>query len=440
MIRPYTTATFGLLLSISTFATGADWPQWRGPDFNGSSTDRGLPVSFSRTNLVAWSQPLPGLGASTPVILDARVYVSVADPASRTLQALALDRTSGRILWQKKVADGFQRDDRSTYASPSAVASSDRVFFTFGTGDLTAFNPEGVELWHKNLQTEFGEFAYQWTYSSTPMLYQGRLYVQVLHRNQPVHGKGRVDGESFLAALDPATGKTLWRQVRPSDSAAAESQEAYSTPFPFTHQGRTEILVTGGDCITGHDVADGHELWRWGSWNPTKIGHWRLVPSPVAGAGIALACAPKGSPIYAVKAGANGRVPDSGLAWVSTEQRALSADVPTPAFSDGDFFVLSDVRKSIARIEPATARVKWQIETPGRSKYEASPTVADGRVYLMNFQSEVVVLDASNGTVLSVNPMGDEGEDSSRATVAVARGHLYIRTNHKLWCIGSSSR
>src|SRR5438093_13480351 len=106
------------------------------------------------------------------------------------------------------------------------------------------------------------------------------------------------------------TGKELWRHVRPAD-AVQESLEAFTTPIPFTHDGRTEILITGGDCITGHDAASGKEFWRWGTWNPEKIGHWRLVPSPVAGAGVALACGPKGAPVFAAKLGGSGQLSDS---------------------------------------------------------------------------------------------------------------------------------
>ena len=108
-----------------------------------------------------------------------------------------------------------------------------------------------------------------------------------------------------------------------------ESHEAYSTPIPFEHDGRAEMLVVGGDCITGHSLKDGAEFWRWCTWNPTRITHWRLVPSPVAGGGVVLACAPKGSPVYAFKAGAKGGTQtDSVVAWKSHD-REVSSDVAT---------------------------------------------------------------------------------------------------------------
>jgi outer membrane protein assembly factor BamB len=270
-------------------------------------------------------------------------------------------------------------------------------------------------------------------------LHAGRLYVQVLQRNHPVGGRERRDGEidSFLLALDPKTGQELWRVVRPSE-AVAESREAYSTPIPFDSGARKEILIVGGDCLTGHDPETGLELWRWGTWNPDRIGHWRLVPSPVAGGGVVLACGPKQSPIYALKAGATGTLEPSAIVWKSDQQREITSDVPTPLFYLGDFFVLSDLRKALSRVEPATGRVLWTIPTPGLSKYEASPTGADGKLYLMNFRAEVVVVNAADGkTVHQVN-MGEEGDDRTRSTLAIAHGQLFIRTNRKLYCVGKS--
>jgi len=424
-------------LVAAAIARADNWPQWRGPSFNGSSSERNLLSDWSKTNHVAWSLAMPGPSAATPAIWDDLVFISSTDLESKALLALGVDRKTGKVLWQHKINEGIRRDDRSTFSSASPVTDGQRVIFFYSNGDLVAFDFAGKKLWSRNIQTDYGPFAFLWTFSSSPILFAGKLYLQVLQRDVPVGGRGRRDGpnDSYLLALDPATGKELWRQVRPSE-AVAESREAFTTPIPFTHQGRAELLVVGGDCLTGHDPATGKELWRWGTWNPTRIGHWRLVPSAVAGDGIILACAPKGSPVYAIKAGGSGALGDSAVAWKSDQQRAVSSDVPTPLFYQGDFFVLSDLRKSLSRIEPRTGQVKWSLETPGRAKYEASPTGADGKIYLMNFKGEVVVVDAGKGEVLRTIPMGDEGDDMTRSSVAVAQGQLFIRTNQKLWCIG----
>ena len=422
-------------------ARAENWPQFRGPNHNGTSGEKSLPAKWSRTENVAWVADLPGASAATPAIWGDHVFVSSTDAGAKTLVAMALDRRTGKQLWQHKVADGLSQDSRSNYASPSPATDGTHVIFFYGNGELAAFDFAGKALWKRNLQNDYGEFAFQWTFSTSPLLHDGRLYIQVLQRNEPARGRGAKNGksESYLLALDPASGKELWRHVRPSQ-AKAESLESFSTPVPFEHAGRKEILIVGGDDISGHDPATGKELWRWGTWNPTRIGHWRLVPSPVAGAGVVLACAPKGDPIYAVKLGGNGQLDDSALAWVSREEKSLTTDVPTPAFSGGDFYVLSDLRKTLCRIDGATGKVKWTQKTPGLAKFEASPLVADGKVYIVNFVGDVVVVNAADGEILNTISMDDPADDAVRSSVVTAGGQLFIRVNRKLYCVGAAGR
>jgi outer membrane protein assembly factor BamB len=426
----------GLLTAFPALAE--NWGQWRGPFFNGSTTEKGLPAEWSKEQNIAWTLDLPGASASTPVIWGDRVYVSSADSAAKSMLAMCVDRRSGKVVWQQKVTDGYARDEKSNYSSPSPATDGTRVIFFYGSGDLAAFDcATGNKLWARNLQKEYGDFAFQWTFSTSPLLYNGKLYMQVLQRDVPVGGRGSRDkpNESYLLALNPATGEELWRVIRPSE-AVAESREAFSTPVAFEQNGRKEILIAGGDCLSGADPETGKELWRWGTWNPTKIGHWRLVPSPVAGGGVVLACAPKGDPVYAVKAGLSGNLDDSALAWKSERQSKVSSDVPTPAFYDGDFFVLADGRRSLSRVEPKTGKIKWSVDTPGRAKYEASPSAADGKIYLINFAGEVTIVDAAKGEVLKTIPMADEGENMIRSCVAISQGQLFIRTNKRLYCVG----
>lgn len=431
-------AFFSIVAAGSTFVTvlAADWPQWRGPNFNGFTEEKGLPVEFSKAT-ASWTLDMPGPSASTPVVYGDKVFVSTVDSQNKTLHAMCLDRKTGKVVWNNKTGDGISRDNLSNYSSPSPVADKDRVFFFYGNGTLVAFDHAGKELWQRSITKDYGDFAFQWTFASSPLLHGGKLYLQVLQRDTPVHGKGKQGGESFLLAMDPATGKEIFRHVRPSE-AAAESLEAFSTPIPHKHQNREEILIVGGDCISGHDPATGKEFWRWGSWNPNRIGHWRLVPSPVAGGGVVLACAPKGSPVFAVKAGLNGTQDDSALAWKS-ETREVTSDVATPLFMDGDFFILAEDKRNLSRVQAADGKVKWTIDLPGRKKYEASPTGADGKIYVMNFAAEVVVVDPKDGKIISTIAMGDDGDDKTRSSVVAAHGQLFIRTNSKLYCIGGNS-
>ncbi len=418
-------------------AHAANWPHWRGPNFNGSSPESKLPDDFSKTNNVKWVANLPGPSAATPIIWGDHVFVSSTDTHTKTLRAICFDFKTGKELWNHQTGIGFNQDQVSNFACPSPVTDGKLVYFYYGTGDLAAFDFAGNVVWSRNIQKDYGPFVYMWTYSSSPTLFAGKLFVQILQRNVPFNGRGRTDGpnDSYLLALEPKSGKEIWKHIRPTD-AVGEAHEAYSTPIPFGYQGRYELAVTGGDCITGHDLNTGQELWRWGTWNPTRITHWRLVPSPVTGGGMVLASAPKGSPVYAIKMGSKGTISDNDLAWISKE-REVSSDVGTPLFYQGRFYVLNPDKRILARVDPATGKADWLGEMDTRARIESSPTGADGKIYFQDFRGKVfVVAAAEQFKVLHVAPMGDEGDDQVRAAVAVSQGNLFLRTNNKLYCIG----
>ncbi|MEI6714204.1 MAG: PQQ-binding-like beta-propeller repeat protein [Verrucomicrobiota bacterium] len=422
------------LLLWTSFASAEDWPQWRGPQFNGSTSEKGLPSAFTLEKDVLWSIPMAGPSASTPIVLGDKVFFSSVDRDNQTLHANCIDRLTGKSIWQSKVGDGYKRDDKSNYSSPSPVTDGKVVVFFYGNGDLAAFDLSGKELWKRNIEQEYGEFAMQWTFSASPLLFDGRLYLPILQRDQPVHNRGKEGGESYILCIDPTSGKTLWRHVRQTE-AQSESRESFATPMPFEVGGKMQILILGGDMVSGHDPVTGNELWRWGTWNPTRIGHWRLVPSPIAGAGVVLACAPKKSPVYAVKPG-SGVLDEKALAWTSTD-RAVTSDVPTPAFAEGDFFVLSDVAKAISRVAP-DGTVKWTTETPGKIKYEASPLVADGKIYIVNFNGEVVVLNSGDGKIVHQTTFGTAEDKQVRSMIVASHGQLFLRTDTRLFCVGKA--
>jgi outer membrane protein assembly factor BamB len=300
---------------------------------------------------------------------------------------------------------------------------------------------DGSTRWRRNIQKDFGTFAFQWTFSSSPTLYGGKLYLPVLQRNVAVGNYGMKDREnqSYLLAIDPQTGKDIWRHIRPSP-AVAESRESYATVIPFEYKGLKQLLVAGGDVLTSHDPENGRELWRGGDYDSARESHWRLVPSPVFGDGVVVVCAPKNQPVYAVEAegSVNGGKHDN--AWVSRDVKELTSDVPTPAFYDGDFFVLSDLRKDLARVDPHTGKPKWVVKTPGGVKYEASPLAADGKIYLINFNGQVAILNAADGKLLRQIPMEDAKKNGQiRSSIAAAHEQLFIRTTHKLYCVGKGS-
>ncbi|MEM0970428.1 MAG: PQQ-binding-like beta-propeller repeat protein [Verrucomicrobiota bacterium] len=441
-----TLATALLLLSFGqSLVTAENWPNWRGPNYNGTSQETGLPETFSKEENVRWKVEMPGEGASTPVIWGDHVFLTSAVGTERSA-AMALNRKTGEELWRIEV-DGFGLDNRSNYASPSAVTDGNVVIFFFGNGKLIACEFGGKELWRRDIEAEYGEFAFQWTFSSSPVLHQGKVFLQVLQRNEPARGRGKEGAESFLLAFDPASGKELYRHIRPSP-AQMESLEAFTTPLPIQIGDREELVIIGGDVITGHDLHTGEEFWRWGTWNPNHEQQWwRIVPSPVYGEGVFLVCAPKKAPVYAVKAGLDGATGSEGLAWKSspTKEIPVTSDVSTPLYYEGRFYILSSGSRVLNCVDPVTGAVIYskalsEDREINREKLQASPTAGDGKIYLMNHLGDVFVVKAGDEfELLHHTSMGTTLKNISRSSISISQGNLFIRTDTDLFCIGASS-
>jgi outer membrane protein assembly factor BamB len=426
-------AGLALALALAVAARAENWPQWRGPFFNGSTTETGLPSQWSKTNNVAWAAALPGFSGATPVIWEDSVFVSSPDP-QRNLLLICLERKTGQARWQKVVAAGDREKGRNNMASPSPVTDGQSVFVLFGTGDLAAFDFSGKEVWRRQLASEYGRFAINWLYGSSPMLCGGRLYVEVIQSTPPDGvSQARDDTacpDSFLLCLDPATGRNLWRHVRPTD-AVSEAQEAYTTPIPWEGTSGAEILVVGGNYVTAHSPATGQEIWRCGGLNAGGQRFWRVVPSPVVADGMIIACGPKHDPVLGIRDGGKGLVTDTELAWQFKE---FPSDCVTPLFYRNNLYVLDGDRQMMTCLDPKTGRKKWQGNLGLREIFRASPTGADGRIYCLGENGTAVVLEAGEEfKILSTIPMG---EAPVRSSIAAARGQLFIRTAQHLYCVG----
>ena len=286
-----------LMFVVPCLAT--DWPQWRGPFFNGSTDETDLPASWSENENLQWVKPLPGPSGATAVIADGRIFVSSTVVGEPDFVALCLDAGTGREIWRRQVGADSRRFPRNNLASPSPATDGKQVFFLYGNGELAGFDVEGEPLWSRNIEKEYGNLALQFGYSNSPFLYGGRLFVTVIRRDRP-YRKPEADGalDSFVMALDPATGRTIWKQQRPTD-AFDEGMETYTTPIPFIRNGRTELLSTGADFITAHEPATGKELWRFEYWRD-KVRDSRVIPSLVGGVGLIFGTRHKGKGVFAL--------------------------------------------------------------------------------------------------------------------------------------------
>ena len=318
----------------------------------------------------------------------------------------------------------------------------------FANAIAAACDFSGKIVWKRDFKETHGAFATQWTYGSSPTIDSGKLYIQVLQRNETFKfqdkfekGTPGKDLSSYILAIDPANGKDIWKQIRPS-TAKVESLEAFSSPVFATYKDQRLMLISGGDTLTIPDAATGKAFSRFATWNPPGEGYnsfFRLVPSPVIGDGMAIVCAPKNSPIFAIPLDAKG---ETQPVW-QTEPKGVTSDVPTPAFYKGHFYVLDGGKKILSCVEPKTGKVVWTGELGGKTKFESSPTVADDKVYCINFWGEVYVAKANTDKfeLLGMNEMGDGSKPngnaaSVRASISVSDSSLFIRTQDKLYRVG----
>ncbi|MEI6603928.1 MAG: PQQ-binding-like beta-propeller repeat protein [Verrucomicrobiota bacterium] len=428
-------------LLLPLVANAGNWPQWRGPLSNGSSDATGLPESCDPAK-AKWVTAMPGAGYATPIVWDGRVFVTSTDPASKGLLALCVNAGDGKVLWQKRLGNEIKAPQNNG-ATPSAVTDGKFVCFLFGSGDLAALDMAGNPLWSRNLVKDYGNLCTKFGYSSSPLLWQGKLFVQILRRTKPYTGPaGSAEPlASLILAIDPLTGKTLWQHVRPT-SAIDESCESYASPVPLDNPARKELLIQGGDCISGHDPATGDEYWRL-DYNPQRETIWRLIPSPITVGELIVADKPRGGSLLALKAGGKGELQTAALAWTYDEH---TSDSGTPLVYQGLIYVLqSDKNDSVARgskssagifllvIDPLTGKEVGRCQIAKGGAWRSSPTGADGKIYVMSEDAEVVVVSAGpNGKILS---RADFADGPACASISVASGCLFIRSASKLTCI-----
>lgn len=429
MIRRIARAVCVLAL-IPLAVRAENWGQWRGPNQNGVGMAENLPTTWSLTKNLIWKTELPSWSGSTPIVWGDRVFVVSPSPARTPeerepggpeIYILCLAREDGRERWRYKLDEGNRLWRKHNNTSPSPVTDGAHVWVMTGNGVVTCLDVDGKAVWTRDLQKEYGAFGLYWGYASSPILYDSKLIVQVLHG---MH----TDDPSYLVALDANSGKEVWREERATD-ALRESPDSYTTPALLKRDGETQIVVTGGDCVTGHDPETGREIWRADGLNPQQRGNYRIVASPVVIDDMIYAPTRR-RPLLALSAGGTGDV-SGNVVW--KWEGAGAPDVPTPA-SDGTYFYMVDDRGLATCLDAKTGAVVWGPERTAQGVVSASPHVVDGKVFLLNENAVTTVLAAgSEFKVLGTNEL--DGTYTLSSPVS-AGSQLFIRTATHLYCIG----
>ncbi len=412
---------FGVLAMAAVSAD--NWPQWRGPQLNGTTGEKGLPVKWSPTDNIAWKLPMPSRSGATPIIWNNRIFLNVAlFDATGDLELWCVDRANGQVLWKRPLSGGNNRQRKQNMSSPSPVTDGTTVWVMTGTSILKSFDFAGKELWSRDIQKDYGQFGLNWGYASSPLLHEGALYVQVLHGM-------KTDDPSYVMRIDKASGKTVWKVNRPTD-AVSESPDSYTTPALVRLGNATEIVISGGDVVTGHDPETGKELWRANGLNPTNDRNYRIISSPVVAAPGVVIAPTRQRPMLALKPGGRGDVTTSHKLWEFNN----GPDVPTPT-SDGTYLYVVNDGGVVYCLDLKTGAAVYGPERLKPGTYSASPTLADGRLYITSEEGIASVFAAGpKFQILAENAM----EEYTLSSIAVSQGQLFLRTEKHLYAIGTA--
>jgi len=396
--------------TVTARAQEPNWPQFRGPDGQGHSSERGLPVEWSESKNVVWKVPVAGRGWSSPVVAGNRVWLTTATPVKKetSLRVMAFDLETGAQALDVEVfrlRSSELLNPKNSHASPTPIVEGDRVYVHFGAEGTAALTTAGEIVW-KTRQT----YESQHGNGGSPELAGDLLIINC-------------DGfdQAFVVALDKRTGKTRWR----TDRHEPHSQ-AYSTPLGIRAGDRDQIVSVGAFNAAAYDPQNGREIWR-----VSYPEGFSNVPRPVYGDGLVFITTGFQQPVLmAIRPDGKGDVTKTHVAWTLARGAPLT---PSPLVLGHELYVISD--NGIAScLDARTGSVHWQARL-GNS-FSASPVAADGRIYFLDEDGRTTVIKPGLAAErLAVNPL----DGSTLASMAVASQSFFIRTASHLYRIAAAA-
>ena len=391
-----------LLASIPmTVSIAADWPQFKGPNASGVSTEKNLPIEWSKDKGIKWKAPLPARGVSSPVVAANKVYLTCSSGSrDDRLHVLCFDALTGKQLWHRQLqgTGGTACHPKTCMAANTPVADETGVYTLFATGDLAAFDADGTLRWYRSLVGDYPTITNQVGMASSPILVKDRLIVPMDNA-----------GESFLAAVDTKYGKNVWKVERPRDIN-------WVTPLVRDVLGKTEVLFAGPSGLSAYDATNGEKRW-------TYKGGSGSIPT----------AALDGDSLYLPVAGVSKvKLNDSGVVGEPDWKTAsLQMGMSSPLVYGGRVYTLNG-QGFVSCADAKSGKQLYKERVKGA--FSASPIAGDGKIYCLNETGVCTVLkaDSNEFEILATNDLGDE----TLATPAIANGVIFIRTNKMLYAIG----
>jgi outer membrane protein assembly factor BamB len=380
----------------------SDWPQFRGPDGQGHSSEHGLPLKWSESENVSWKVAIPGLGWSSPVIRDDQIWLTTATDDGRSLRALCLDRQTGRLVHNVELFHRSQPDSihlKNSHATPTPIIDENRVYAHFGPNGTACLSTDGEVIWKTKV-------AYDPVHGpgGSPIVFEDLLIMSC-------------DGgqTQYVVALDKMTGKVRWKRDRKG------GKHSYSTPQLIEVGGSVQLVSTGGDKVVAYDPRNGHEIWQ------SSYDGYSLVPRPVFGHGLVFICSGYNNPVlYAIRPDGHGDVTGTHVAWQLTQAVPHN---PSPLLVGNELYIVSDGGIATC-LDAESGKSHWRQRLNGA--FSASPLFADGRIYWLNETGETTVIaPGTKYDELAKNQVTGR----TLASLAVSYGAIYLRTDSHLYCI-----
>lgn len=330
-----------LLLTLAT-ATAADWTRFRGPNGTGVAADATIPVAFKEGNGVLWKVSIPGVGNSSPIVSKGKLFLQSASGDSKQRMLLCLDAASGQTLWTQTVPGAKAKTHQlNTLASSTPAADGERVYTLFWDGTivtLVAYDYQGTKVWQRDL----GPFHAQHGAGTSPVVYEGRVYVN-----------DDQDDTAAVLAFDAKSGNPLWRVERKGHKAC------YSPPvMRDTGDGGKELVVISTTAVTGYNPVTGAVNWNWDWPWPGSGEKLRTVASPAIWKDVVYLHGGNGggnSRISAVRMGTPGTPPK--LVW--EKSKGSFSYVPSMLVVGDRLYTVHDKTGMAGCFDAATGKEVW---------------------------------------------------------------------------------
>lgn len=407
----------GVIIVCGSVAFGENWPGFRGPTRQGVSAETNIPAAWSATDNIAWKTTIDGLGWSSPIVWNDRVFVTTATEKGQSYRLVCLDRKTGSILWNNEVLrqkPGYKQPDNSD-ATATPVTDGSSVFVLSADGTFAAVSFDGKVLWKHQ---EF-EYYSQHGLGASPILYND-LLIAAFDYSSP--GPDKLVGwqkpwdQSFILAVDRTSGQVRWKGRR------GMSRIAHVVPN-IAKVGDSDQLISGaGDVIQGFDLKNGELIWT------VHSAGEGVVPSIVVGEGLIYSCSGFGdSAVRAVRPGGKGDLTETNIIWESMDD---VPHVPSPLYVKPNLYTLTET--GVLRcLDGVTGKEIFRQRLGG--KFSASPVWADGKLYLLSEQGKTFVVETAPQYKLVAQ---NELDEKCCASIAISQGNLFVRSEKTLFCIG----